>query len=112
MICLDISAFIYSKFYYIITTMYLKMENDTKEKRTVGKRTPKKKSEAYKGILISTNIFKDREVSVLERLVEHMKDDHNLRFCDIAGMLNRGYGAIRTVYVRAREKRQKGGDGK
>ena len=90
-------------------TMYLKIETEMDK---MSEERLMKKSEMPEGIKISTDIFKDREVSVLERLVEHMKDDHNIRFCDISRMLNRKYGAIRTVYVRAKKKRQKGGDEK
>ena len=57
-------------------------------------------------VLISSSVFKDRSVSVLEVLVEYLKDKKNLSFHQIAMLLNRNDRTIWTVYNRTKTKRR------
>ena len=56
-------------------------------------------------VLIPSSVFKDRSVSVLEVLVEYLKDKKNLSFHQIAMLLNRNDRTIWTVYNRTKKKR-------
>lgn len=53
---------------------------------------------------IPVSIFKDRKMSVLEALVGHLKDNFNLRYSEIAVLLNRDERNIWTIYARAKKK--------
>ena len=55
-------------------------------------------------VLIPSSVFKDRSVSVLEVLVEYLKDKKNLSFHQIAMLLNRNDRTIWTVYNRTKRK--------
>lgn len=55
---------------------------------------------------IPVSLLKTRELSVLETIVCHLKDDHNLRFSKIAMLLNRDDRTIWTVHKRAIQKRK------
>ncbi|MBD3313091.1 hypothetical protein GF345_01480 [Candidatus Woesearchaeota archaeon] len=57
-------------------------------------------------IPIPSRIFKDRAVSVLEAIVEYMKDELDLTFHDIAKLLNRDDRTVWTCYSRTKKKRQ------
>jgi len=63
-----------------------------------------------KGIrfLVPCFIFRDRSISFLEALTEYLKDNLNLRYCQIASLLNRDPRTIWTVYHRAKNKRKNG----
>ena len=56
--------------------------------------------------LIPTFIFKDRKVSVLEAIVEYLKDEKKLTYHEIAVLLNRDDRTIWTCCNRVRKKRQ------
>ena len=56
--------------------------------------------------LIPCFVFRDRSVSFLEALTEYLKDNLNLRYCQIASLLNRDPRTIWTVYYRAKDKRK------
>jgi len=56
---------------------------------------------------IPIEIFKDRNVAVLESLVEYLKDQKNLSYHEIALLLNRDDRTIWTVYSRVSKKRSK-----
>ncbi|RLG24330.1 hypothetical protein DRN85_07820 [Methanosarcinales archaeon] len=58
--------------------------------------------------LIPSIVFRDRSVSFLEALTEYLKDNLNLRYCQIASLLNRDPRTIWTVYHRAKNKRKNG----
>ncbi|MFC1691046.1 hypothetical protein ACFL0W_02585 [Nanoarchaeota archaeon] len=60
--------------------------------------------------LVPTSIFKDRDVSVLEVLVEFLKEQQGLSFSEIAGLLNRDDRTIWTCYSRAKKKRKTKGE--
>jgi predicted transcriptional regulator len=55
---------------------------------------------------IPSFVFKDRSLSVLEVMVEYLKDNKKLKFKDIASILNRDERTIWTVYRRAKLKRK------
>ena len=58
--------------------------------------------------LIPSFVFIDRSLSFLEALTEYLKDNLNLRYCQIASLLNRDPRTIWTVYQRAKDKRKNG----
>lgn len=60
--------------------------------------------DAVLSIDIPSDIFRDRSLSVLEVLVEHLKDK-GMSFHEIAELINRDDRTIWTVYNRARKKR-------
>lgn len=53
---------------------------------------------------IPISIFTDRKLSVLEAIVSHLKDNFNLRYSEIAALLNRDERNIWTAYKKAKEK--------
>jgi hypothetical protein len=55
---------------------------------------------------IPAEIFQDRNVAVLERLSEYLKDKLNLNYHEIAVLLNRDERTIWTCYNRAKKKRK------
>jgi len=65
---------------------------------------PEDFSQISEGILIPSSIFKDRGISVLELIVNHLKCEHSLRLKDIANMLNRSGSTIRTIHSRLKNK--------
>ncbi len=58
-------------------------------------------------INVPLSIFRDRSLSVLEVLVEFLKNDMELSYHEIAVMLNRDDRTIWTVYNRVQKKRKK-----
>jgi DNA-directed RNA polymerase specialized sigma24 family protein len=56
--------------------------------------------------LIPTEIFKDRTLSVLEAIVEYLKEQKGLSYHEIAEMLNRDDRTVWTCYHRAKQKRK------
>lgn len=65
--------------------------------------------EKSKVLSIPTALFRDRNLSVLEIMVEYLKDKKNMRYSQIAELLNRDDRTIWTSYKRAKEKRIKCG---
>jgi hypothetical protein len=59
-----------------------------------------------KSLALPTSIFRDRDLSVLEAIVEYLKDKKNLRYSEIAQLLNRDDRTIWTSYKRAKQKRE------
>ena len=59
--------------------------------------------------LVPLFIFKDRSLSFLEALTEYLKENFNLKYCQIAALLNRDQRTVWTVYQRAKIKRKKNG---
>lgn len=53
---------------------------------------------------IPLSILIDRKLSVLEAIVSYLKDNFNLRYSEIAVLLNRDERNIWTVYHRAKKK--------
>lgn len=60
-----------------------------------------------RSIPIPAHIFRDRSLSVLEVLVEYLKERKGLTYHEIAVMLNRDDRTIWTCFKRAKEKRGK-----
>ncbi|RME16944.1 MAG: hypothetical protein D6797_03520 [Bdellovibrio sp.] len=58
-------------------------------------------------MLIPSFILEDRTLSVLEALVEFLKEKKGLNYHEIGVLLNRDERNIWTVYHRARKKRGK-----
>ncbi len=56
---------------------------------------------------IPTLVLRDRRISVLEGIVEYLKDEKKLTYHEIAVMLNRDDRTIWTCYNRAKTKRRK-----
>lgn len=56
-------------------------------------------------ILIPTNIFLDRKVSVLEALVEYLREEYKFSYAEISKLTNRDKRNIWTIYSRAKDKR-------
>lgn len=56
---------------------------------------------------IPLQIFNDRTLSVLETLTSYLKEELNLRYCQIASLLNKDARTIWTVYSRAKKKNKK-----
>jgi IS30 family transposase len=60
-----------------------------------------------KSIQIPAYILQDRSLSVLEKIVEFLKEDKSLTYHEIALLLHRDDRTIWTVYHRATQKRKK-----
>ena len=56
---------------------------------------------------IPSDIFRDRSLSVLEIMVEYLKEQKGLSYHEIAQLLNRDDRTIWTVYNRVKKKRSK-----
>jgi hypothetical protein len=56
-------------------------------------------------VLIPSNIFIDRKVSVLEAVVEYLKEQKDLSYHEIGVLLNRDDRTIWTCYNRVQKKR-------
>ena len=65
------------------------------------------KTETILTIDIPSDIFKDRSLSVLEIMVEYLKEQKGLSYHEIAVLLNRDDRTIWTVYNRGKKKRNK-----
>ena len=63
---------------------------------------PVKKSKFF----IPNSIFKDRKFSILESITCYLKDNFNLRYCQIAALLNRDERNIWSVYNKALKKKK------
>lgn len=79
---------------------------------TVYNRTHKKREKTPKPLLqksevfIPLNVLLDRTLSVLEVLVEYLKEKLHLTYHEIAVLTNRNDRTIWTVYSRAQKKRK------
>jgi predicted DNA-binding protein (UPF0251 family) len=58
---------------------------------------------------IPLNIFNNRSLSILETLTTYLKEELNLRYCQIASLLNKDARTIWTAYNRAKKKIMKNG---
>ena len=79
-------------------TIWATYNNATKKRK---ERLPVKESRFF----IPVSIFVDRKFSVLESIVSYLKDNFNLRYSQIAILLNRDERNIWTVYNRAIKKK-------
>lgn len=55
---------------------------------------------------IPTSIFQDREIAVLEAIVEFLKEEKNLHYSEIANLLSRDDRTIWTTYSRVKKTRK------
>lgn len=55
-------------------------------------------------IQVPLGIFNNRSFSILENLSSYLKDELNLRYCQIASLLNKDARTIWTAYNRANKK--------
>jgi hypothetical protein len=53
---------------------------------------------------IPLTVFQNRNLAVLETITTYLKEECNLRYCQIARLLNRDDRTIWTVYKRAKQK--------
>lgn len=65
-----------------------------------------KKENKREYIDIPSFVFKDRTLSVLEVMVEYLRDNKKMRFREIAQIINRDDRTVWTVYRRAKLKRK------
>lgn len=65
-----------------------------------------KQAESGSHVLIPSSVFRDRTVSVLEALVEHLHDAERLTYHEIGMLLARDERTIWTAYARSKEKRK------
>ncbi len=65
------------------------------------------KTKIENNINIPIHIFQDRTLSVLETIVEYLKEKLKLNYHEIGVLLNRDERTIWTCYHRAKEKRKK-----
>ena len=63
--------------------------------------------ESRNSINIPIYIFRDRSLSVLEVMVEYLKDRIKLNYHEIAVLLNRDDRTVWTCYNRAKNKRKR-----
>jgi len=56
-------------------------------------------------ISVPVSIFKNRKFSVLENIAGYLKDNFNLRYSEIAALLNRDQRNIWSVYNRLKKKK-------
>jgi len=56
---------------------------------------------------VPISIFKDRSLSTLEVLTKYLREELNLKYCQIGPLLNRNDRTIWTVYHRAKRKKNK-----
>jgi hypothetical protein len=57
-------------------------------------------------IKIPLQIFNNRSLSILEALTAYLKEDLNMRYCQIASLLNKDQRTIWTAYNRCIKKRK------
>ncbi len=65
----------------------------------------KDRAKDLKEIKIPVSIFRDRQLAVLEALVEYLKEKLSLSYHEIGILTNRNERTIWTVYNRAKKKR-------
>ena len=77
----------------------------TSYNRAKGKTIKPKKETEKKEVLIPLLVFQDRTISVFESMIKYLKEELNLRYHEIAVLLNRNDRTIWTVYNRAAKKK-------
>lgn len=55
-------------------------------------------------ISVPIKVVADRKLSTLESIVSYLKDNCNLRYCEIAKLLNRSQQNVLTIYKRTKKK--------
>ena len=90
---------------YTYKIVLIKLTNNNSNKYKKGVKRDRRVS-TNSTFQIPTSIFKDRKVSVLEALVEYLKDKKGLSYHEISILINRDERNIWTVYNRAKKKRK------
>ena len=67
----------------------------------------KKRPKTPSNIWIPSNVLRDSSISVLEAIVEFLKEKKGLTYHQIGELINRDERNIWTVYNRAKKKRKK-----
>ena len=66
----------------------------------------KKRPKTPSNIWIPSNVLRDNSISVLEAIVEFLKDKKSLTYHQIGELINRDERNVWTVYQRAKKKRK------
>ena len=67
----------------------------------------KKRPKTPSNIWIPSNVLRDSSISVLEAIVEFLKEKKGLTYHQIGELINRDERNVWTVYNRAKKKRKK-----
>jgi predicted transcriptional regulator len=65
----------------------------------------KSNSEKRETLTLPLKVLQDRDVAILESIVEYLKEEKKLKYSEIAKLLNRDQRTIWTVYNRVKKKR-------
>ena len=71
------------------------------------KQQEKRKIKSIDVIDIPLKILQNRDVAILESIVAYLKDEKEMKYSEIARLLNRDQRTIWTVYNRVKKKRKK-----
>ena len=82
----------------------LKEKHDLKPQELIELLTPSDDGE----VLLPISVLKNRTLGVLESTVLYLKDEHNMRYSEIARKLNRDDRTIWTAYQKAKKKMKDG----
>lgn len=86
-----------------------KLNRNTKTIWATYQKAKQKHSEQFEeqetNITIPLTLFCDRTLSILEHITQHLKENHDLNYTEIAKLLNRSPKTIWTVHQRMRKKR-------
>ena len=66
----------------------------------------KKRPKTPSNMWIPSNVLRDNSISVLEAIVEFLKDNKGLTYHQIGELINRDERNVWTVYQRAKKKRK------
>ena len=67
----------------------------------------KKRPKTPSNMWIPSNVLRDNSISVLEAIVEFLKEKKGLTYHQIGELINRDERNVWTVYNRAKKKRKK-----
>ena len=67
----------------------------------------KKRPKTPSNIWIPSNVLRDNSISVLEAIIEFLKEKKGLTYHEIGELINRDERNVWTVYNRAKKKRKK-----
>ena len=73
--------------------------------RVAKRKYPEPLSVAPSEFYVPVTILRDKKFSVLEHLVSHLRDSYNLRYHQVALLLDRDDRTVWTVYQRAKRKK-------
>ena len=67
----------------------------------------KKRPKTPSNMWIPSNVLRDNSISVLEAIIEFLKEKKGLTYHEIGELINRDERNVWTVYNRAKKKRKK-----